>query len=238
MGFLDGAGNLLNRGVANAGRSTRSLSIKATLTDLKKQREELCCQLGASLYEETRQMASLHDPRQALYAAIEALDVQRATLQNELADIEEQARLARAAGSRRCPSCGTPFGPEDMVCVECGTRVESPSSVLLLGRSDLSCAVCGEPLAGDVRFCMNCGATVHMPTTAPSASDAFAPMPTPVPDGSQTMPAPVPPTPADAPSIPSTPAPMPIGQRAALCSNGGYENGSDAVFCRSCGQRL
>ncbi len=171
MGFLDEASNLLNRGVANAGRGTRSFAIKAQLNDLKKQREDLCRQLGAALFEETRRMASLREPREALYAAMEALDAQSATLQGELAAIEQQARLSQAAGSRRCLSCGSPLGPGDMFCAECGAKAETAASFASAPSAAPVCRACGASLKGDMRFCMSCGAPVQAPVSAPAAPE-------------------------------------------------------------------
>lgn len=46
MGFLDNASNLLNRGVANAGRGTKVISLKAQIADLGRSRNSLMAQLG------------------------------------------------------------------------------------------------------------------------------------------------------------------------------------------------
>ena len=340
MGFLDEASNLLNRGVANAGRGTRSLSIKAQLNDLKKQREELCRQLGAALYEQTRNDPECRKPHEPLYAAIDALDVQSSSLHSELAAIEQQAHLSQAGALWRCPACASPVGSDDAFCVNCGMRVGPPDSPQASSRF---CRICGAPLEAGVRFCVGCGAPAD-PEPAPVAehvADATPPVPLvppapPVPlvppaqapapcappapadapadnasapqavggaeaasansdsvhasagaadcptvvmseeasDATQIDPAgvtqmidavkppappvsPMPPAPsapmpkadtsgvdrmADsvAPMPPAPPAPafVPIGQQAGLCSNCGYENVSDAVFCRNCGQKL
>ena len=92
MGFLDNASNLLNRGVANAGRGTKVISLKAQIADLGRSRNSLMAQLGESLYEETRTNDAFRNSRERLYASIENLDAQRAALQQELASVEQQMR--------------------------------------------------------------------------------------------------------------------------------------------------
>ena len=349
MGFFDEASSLFNRGVVNAGRSTRSLAIKAQLNELKKQREGLCRQLGAGLYEQARHMPELREPLEALFVSIEALDTQSAALQHELDDIEERARLAQAASVRRCPSCGTPLGPDDQFCVGCGMRAVPPAPVSMPTPVTTSfCRSCGAALAESERFCVSCGQPVAQPPAVegveepaagdglgaqesapidesaprdepaaadgpelsdeptaadePVSCDELAVVDEPVPrdeptaadesvleptasepaapSGSTAPLPPVPPAPAE-PTVPLPPAPAastvplppmspapvaspapippvsadatqalyvrvpgaapsaaPIGQRAAICGNCGYENVSDAIFCRNCGHRI
>lgn len=158
MGLLDNAGNLLNRGVANAGRGTKAISLKAQIADLNRSRVSLMAQLGESLYEPTRALEEYRASREALYVSIEELDAQRIALQNELDSIERQANLATApAPAVRCPKCGRGLSQGDAFCPGCGTSVEQARANQHL------CMSCGNALGSDDMFCMNCGTPVSTP---------------------------------------------------------------------------
>lgn len=180
MGFLDNASNLLNRGVANAGRGTKVISLKAQIADLGRSRNSLMAQLGESLYEETRTNDVFRNSREGLYASIENLDAQRAALQQELASVEQQMRptpviqpaaptgfvAGGAPAARACSQCGSLMGPDDQFCFNCGARYESPAE---RGRV---CAACGSALGPDDAFCMSCGQPVQAePTAAENAAE-------------------------------------------------------------------
>ncbi len=180
MGFLDNASNLLNRGVANAGRGTKVISLKAQIADLGRSRNSLMAQLGESLYEETRTNDAFRNSRERLYASIENLDAQRAALQQELASVEQQMRptpviqpaaptgfaAGGAPAARACSQCGSPMGSDDQFCFNCGARYEPPAE---RGRV---CAACGSVLGPDDAFCMSCGQPVQAePAAAGSAAE-------------------------------------------------------------------
>ena len=54
MGFLDDVQASLNRGVAGANRGVESMKLKNQLNDAMKRRQALAAQLGASLYDITK----------------------------------------------------------------------------------------------------------------------------------------------------------------------------------------
>ena len=177
MGFLDSASTMINRGVASAGRSTKSLTLKAQIKELQEKRTAAAAQLGASLFEETRANAALRNPREALYAAIESIDGQCAALQQELDTIERQSQIAAApTPGLPCRVCGAPVAPGDLFCTNCGTKVEAQSAPAPApAGSQRTCVKCGTALGPDDRFCMNCGtpaASAPQPAAVPEPTDA------------------------------------------------------------------
>jgi len=162
MSLLDDAGGLLNRGMASAGRSTRSMSLKAQINELNKQREALTAKLGAALYKETRHDQRLRAVSGDLFASIEALDERRETLLNELNSLEMQAQLAAANKSKggtsvtlTCPACGMQITEAGAAfCSGCGADISSLKSSMNL------CLVCGSPLGEGDMFCAGCGSAV------------------------------------------------------------------------------
>ncbi len=55
MGFLDDVQSTFNRGVAGASRTASVVKLKGQLNDALKRRQGLAAQLGASLYEQTKE---------------------------------------------------------------------------------------------------------------------------------------------------------------------------------------
>ena len=128
--LLENAGNLLNRGVAAAGRGTKSISLKNQINDLVKRREKLTAELGADLYTVTRFDPNFRAPRESIYGGIESMDAQIEALQIELANIEQEAQTANAAQPVQapaafCPSCGNALQPSDAFCRNCGTAAQA-----------------------------------------------------------------------------------------------------------------
>ena len=166
MGFFEDAGGVLNRGVANAGRSTRVISLKAQISDLGHKRTNLMADLGENLYEQTRFDAAFREGSETLYEAVENLDAQRLALEQELYVIEQQMKAVPVASStaspvpmpaqaqaasRMCPQCGAAMYGDDLFCSNCGTRSE-PSAA-----SSPRCPACGNELGAEDVFCMSCG---------------------------------------------------------------------------------
>ena len=168
MGVLNDAGNLINRGMASAGRTARSISLKAQISDMGKHRERLESRLGASLYEETRHDSRFRASRESLYSSIESLDIQREFLKVELANIELQVQLATTATSEfrepqkvfLCQHCGRQIQVEDAFCPGCG------NSTSLVKESANLCPACGYPLEFDDMFCPNCGIAAQNPSVS------------------------------------------------------------------------
>lgn len=178
MGFLDSISNTINRGTSAAERGARTMKLNGQSNDLLKQRRDLAAQLGASLYEVTKDDAALRSGRESLYDGIASIDTQRADIQAQIASIEaEAAAEAAAAQTYRCPQCGTTVGANDLFCSGCGKPIAeirqaagTPAPVAT-GRV---CAKCGAAIGADDRFCMGCGAPVE-PAAAPETPAEPAP---------------------------------------------------------------
>ena len=232
MGILDDAGNLLNRGVASAGRTTRSISLKSQINDLNKRRETLMAQLGANLYDEVRNDPRLRAPNEGILFAVDNLDQQTAALQLELANLEAQAQVGAAGqpgmpGMITCPTCATQVSTGNAFCTGCGMSVAAmpqpvppmpqpvppmpqpippvPPVPQPMQQGTKLCPNCGFVLGEADRFCTNCGYS----TPAPPA-EQFMPSPVGQPDVYGAQPAPmqgfVPPVPV--PVVPMEQAPQ------------------------------
>ncbi len=228
MGFLDSVQSTFNRGVAAAGRTTDSVKLKSQMSDALKRRQNLAAQLGASLYELTKDDPSFRAGREALYDGIAAVDAERAQIQVELDRIEREAQAAQNAVMRlTCPFCGAQVGATDMFCAGCGKPMAEIQAALATAApapavpaGGPTCPACGAPMnVGDL-FCMNCGHKLDAPATAPepvavpeaAPAPAPAPEPVPVPPVPEPMPTPEPaaePVPAPEP-VPPAPEPAPV----------------------------
>jgi hypothetical protein len=135
--ILENAGNLFNRGVAAAERGTKSLSLKSQINDLNRQREKLTSDLGASIYQETRYDTTFRASREGFYSAIESVDAQIATIQDELTALEQEAQAAAnqpmtvqpvVPAEHKCPSCGAIAQSSDAFCRSCGTAIPAAAA--------------------------------------------------------------------------------------------------------------
>ncbi|MCL2889580.1 MAG: zinc ribbon domain-containing protein [Eggerthellaceae bacterium] len=222
MGILDDAGGLINRGVASAGRGTRSISLKAQVSDLNKRRETLASQLGAALYEETRNDPQFRTPYEGLYVSIETLDQQKEALLLELKNLEIQAQLAnapqQAAGGPAwivCPTCGKQLSVEDAFCSGCGMGMAAIKQQMRL------CGNCGLALDSSDLFCVGCGQPVPPVAQVAEAVEA-------APAVEQAAAVVVEEAPVEQAPV------VVVGQ----CANCGFVNAPDAAFCQNCGNRL
>lgn len=124
MGFLDSVANSLNRGVNTVSRSGKTAQLSLQMADLMRQRQNLAAQLGASLYEQTRNDPALTAGREALYDGIADIDVQRGRLEAQIEQIKaEQAAASAAAQTYRCPKCGSTVAAGDLFCSGCGLPI-------------------------------------------------------------------------------------------------------------------
>lgn len=164
MGFLDNVASAVNRGSAAAGRSADKMKIKSQLADIAKRRQGLVAQLGASLYEDTRNDPTLRQGRERLYDGIAALDAERDECNRQIAAIDAAAAAAEeAARVYTCSVCGARLTSADMFCAGCGTPFEQAVAQQITAQG-APCPTCGAPLNEGDRFCMNCGATVPEPS--------------------------------------------------------------------------
>lgn len=185
MGFLDDVQASVNRGVAGANRGVESMKLKNQMNDAMKRRQQLAAQLGASLYEVTREDAALRSGREALYDGIAAIDQERDAIQAQLDELERQAAAAaQAAASIECPFCHTRISATDMFCCGCGKPMAEIQAAYAAAQSvpvepepapaaaQAVCPACGSPINEGDAFCMNCGAKLGAAAPEPAPEPA------------------------------------------------------------------
>lgn len=198
MGFLDSLQSSVNRGMAATGRATSTMKLKAQMSEALKRRQALAAQLGASLYDVTKDDANLRAGREALYDGIAACDAERAQCQAEIERLEAESAAATAANSYYvCPFCGSHVVTTDLFCSGCGkpmaeitaalsAQQQAPAAPVAPVPGAAACPQCGAPVnAGDV-FCMSCGynlaaAPAPAAVAASDSEPAVAPEPVVVP---------------------------------------------------------
>ena len=264
MGFLDSMQSTFNRGVAAAGRTTDSVKLKAQMTDALKRRQSFAAQLGASLYDLTKNDPSFRAGREAIYDGIAAIDAERAQIQAELDRIERESQAAQSAATHfACPFCGVQISATDVFCSGCGKPMAEIQAALSAAQvaapanwAGPKCPVCGAPMNEGDLFCMNCGNKLDAPATAPAPEPAPAPVPEPAPAPEPepepvvapepeptVVPEPEPaPEPAPAPAPEPEPAPAPEPEAApkpvAFCPECGTPATPGDKFCMNCGYPL
>ena len=245
MGFLDSVQDSLNRAGAGANRSVSTMKLRAQLSDALKRRQNLAAQLGASLYEATKDDPELRRGREALYDGIAAVDAERAGYQAEIDRIEAEAQ---ASARLACPFCGSAVNASDLFCAGCGKPMgeiqsalaaqQTPATVPAPAAGAATCPSCGSPIAADDAFCMNCGCKIEAAVAADPAPKA-APAPADGPaTGADSQPGQTPvadPAPADGAA--STVAPADGSERRS-CPGCGHLNNYTSKFCMQCGAPL
>lgn len=177
MGFLDNVTSAVNRGTASAGRATEKMKLNARISELNKQRQGLAAQLGALLYEVTKDDLNHPEGSAALYAAIAHCDEEREACQAQIHQLEQQsAAVATASSTFKCVVCGATMSGNDLFCSGCGSPVEkarpqATAAPVAVAESTVFCANCGAPMAADDLFCMSCGTKVG---AAPELKEANA----------------------------------------------------------------
>lgn len=132
MGFLDDIQSSFNRGMAATSRATSSVKLKAQMADALHRRQQLAAQLGASLYEATKDNPEFTAGREALYDGIAACDAERARYQEQIDQIEAEAsEAAQIEASLTCPFCGARVGVGDLFCSGCGKPLDEVKAELL-----------------------------------------------------------------------------------------------------------
>ena len=169
MGLFDNMQSALNRGTAAAGRTGRSARLKLQLSELGKQRRDLAAQLGASLYDIVKDDEELRQGRESVIDDIADIDRQRASIEEQLSQIEAEAAAAREAALAvaeperefTCPNCGAKVPATYKFCTGCGTPIEEIRKVASVSETSGSgrrCVSCGAPLEEGDLFCIACGA--------------------------------------------------------------------------------
>ena len=189
MGFLDDVQASVNRGFAGANRGVESMKLKNQMNDAMKRRQQLATQLGASLYEVTREDAVLRSGREALYDGIAAIDQERDAIQAQLDELERQAAAAaQAAASIECPFCHTRISATDMFCCGCGKPMAEIQAAYAAAPAvpaepepapvavQAVCPACGSPVNEGDAFCINCGAKLGAAAPEPAPEPAAQPV--------------------------------------------------------------
>lgn len=268
MGFLDSLQSSVNRGMAATGRATSTMKLKAQMSEALKRRQALAAQLGASLYDVTKDDANLRAGREALYDGIAACDAERAQCQAEIERLEAESAAATAANSYYvCPFCGSHVVTTDLFCSGCGkpmaeitaalsAQQQAPAAPVAPVSGAAACPQCGAPVNAGDAFCMSCGynlaaAAAPEPVVAPApvaeeiVEPVVAPALEPEPEPA-VAPEPVAePEPAPEPVPVAEPVPMPepvaapASEPAAnVCPNCGTPYEPGDAFCMGCGTRL
>ena len=236
MGFFDNLSNsisdAINQGSAATSRTARTLKLKSKLSDLTHQRADLAAQLGASLYDATKDDPAFTAGRESLYEGIAAVDDQRAALQAQLTEIEAQAEAdAIARKTYTCPVCGTQVKDSASFCPGCGKPVSEIRDEVRRAREEeeaaakaaadeaaraLICPNCGAIVGDDDKFCQSCGKAIDREAAVakgtpsnPIVEDAPAPVDAivePVDDDAPAEAQPQPAASADAKSQPVVPS--------------------------------
>ena len=160
MGFLDEMQASLDRTASDANRALQVNRIKSQMNDALKRRQQLAGQLGASLYEATKD-------------GIAAIDNERAQLQAQIDELERQAQAAAYASAFiDCPFCHNRLQQSVMFCSGCGKSMAEIQAELArqaqaapvpveaqVAPADgaATCPSCGAPIQAGHAFCMNCG---------------------------------------------------------------------------------
>lgn len=204
MSFLDSLQNSVNNATAAAGRATSTLKLKNQMSEALKRRQGYAAQLGASLYEVTKDNPELRAGREALFDGIAACDTERAQIQAQIDQIEAEAAAAEAAASYYvCPFCHSRVGATDLFCMGCGKSMAEIQAALAQQQAaaapasqpqatGAACPQCGAPVNPGDAFCMSCGCKLSAPAPAPAPAPMSIPEPVsaaPVPES--VFPAPV-----------------------------------------------
>lgn len=169
MGFLDDVTLAMNRNSESAGRAAERMRLSNHMSELLQQRQQFAAQLGASLYESTKDNAEFRNGREALYDAIAACDNERVACQAQIEEIDKIEQAATIAATvYTCAVCGAPIGGSDLFCSGCGSSAEKAmpqvaafvNSMNAPATNGAKCPSCGASMAEGDAFCMNCGAKV------------------------------------------------------------------------------
>ena len=124
MGFFDDIQGAVDRGRSTMERGVEIAKINARMREINQQRSNLAAQLGACLYERTKNDPSFTEGLETLYSGIARLDSERIEAQAMIEQLQNQPQQkAPARQLVTCPTCGSFCDPTDMFCCGCGAKV-------------------------------------------------------------------------------------------------------------------
>lgn len=257
MGILDDVSSAIGRGTSAAERKAREVKLNSQMNDVNKRRQGFAAQLGASLYEATKDDPSFREGRETLYDNIAACDDERAKIQNDLAALKAEAEASSAAAhSFACAVCGARVTEADLYCSGCGTPVAQARPVQQpvatpAASAASRCPNCNEPISPGDAFCMHCGTKIEAPAEAPAPTSEPVPVPVPEPT-SEPVQIPEPEPESEPVAMPDTapesnPVPVPEPEptiesepvaQAPVCSKCGSPLGPEDRLCANCGTKV
>ena len=174
MGFFDDIQGAVDRGMSTMERGVEIAKINARMRETNQQRSNLAAQLGACLYERTKNDPSFTEGLETLYSGIARLDSERIEAQAMIEQLQNQPQQkAPARQLVTCPTCGSFCDPTDMFCCGCGAKVAdfAAGSAASAAAGTYYCPKCSAPFEEGDAFCMSCGA--RLASELPAAEPVF-----------------------------------------------------------------
>ena len=174
MGFFDDIQGAVDRGMSTMERGVEIAKINARMRETNPQRSNLAAQLGACLYERTKNDPSFTEGLETLYSGIARLDSERIEAQAMIEQLQNQPQQkAPARQLVTCPTCGSFCDPTDMFCCGCGAKVAdfAAGSAASAAAGTYYCPKCSAPFEEGDAFCMSCGA--RLASELPAAEPVF-----------------------------------------------------------------
>ena len=174
MGFFDDIQGAVDRGMSTMERGVEIAKINARMREINQQRSNLAAQLGACLYERTKNDPSFTEGLETLYSGIARLDSERIEAQAMIEQLQNQPQQkAPARQLVTCPTCGSFCDPTDMFCCGCGAKVAdfAAGSAASAAAGTYYCPKCSAPFEEGDAFCMSCGA--RLASELPAAEPVF-----------------------------------------------------------------
>ena len=181
MGLIDSITDAANKGASAVGKTSQSMKLKMKQDELMKRRRELVAQLGANLYEITKDDPKFRSGREELYTMIEGLDAERERIVREMAELENAQQQPT---SFTCSRCGSAVRSDDKFCSGCGrsadeifeeAKAQASAAALVEPAPSivpLECPNCHLPLAEDDVYCMRCGRKVAADDSSVTESES------------------------------------------------------------------
>ena len=214
MGFFDDIQGAVDRGMSTMERGVEIAKINARMREINQQRSNLAAQLGACLYERTKNDPSFTEGLETLYSGIARLDSERIEAQAMIEQLQNQPQQkAPARQLVTCPTCGSFCDPTDMFCCGCGAKVAdfAAGSAASAAAGTYYCPKCSAPFEEGDAFCMSCGARLasELPAAEPQPEPiVLEPEPAVEPEPQPAVEVPIALQPAVEPVIAPEPAPV------------------------------